>query len=283
MPATKSQMIRTSPLDLVNVAAAVVARGRLASPALSAALLRRLSALPGKEGSLLSAPVIEAAQVWEQADESLGDLAGGLLHPRLVDALDGAQNERMPRDRYPYTHQLAAWKAARDDDEGCRRVQGQDHGAQSALADRLHLSKSHRLGLVLLVDRPRRLLALHHRLEAVPNHEGRDLETQIEAFVAGYNHLRYHESIAQPDARRRLLRARPDHSDRKGKDQTTDNRQPPLAASSASRITLQTRRAWAKGAGESAGSPARRQGASVGAGISPAAAIAPSNALQRLR
>src|ERR1700730_4103775 len=47
----------------------------------------------------------------------------------------------------------------------------------------------------------------------------------------------------QPDARRRLLRAGPDHSDRKGKDQTTDNRQSPLAASSASRITLQTRRA----------------------------------------
>src|SRR3984893_17199408 len=34
----------------------------------------------------------------------------------------------------------------------------------------------------------------------------------------------------QPDARRRLLRAGPDHSDRKGKDQTTDNRQSPLAA-----------------------------------------------------
>src|ERR1700737_3231567 len=45
----------------------------------------------------------------------------------------------------------------------------------------------------------------------------------------------------QPDARRRLLRARPDHSDRKGKDQTTDNRQSPLAAPPASRIILQTR------------------------------------------
>jgi hypothetical protein len=34
----------------------------------------------------------------------------------------------------------------------------------------------------------------------------------------------------QPDASRRLLRAGPDHFDRKGKDQTADNRQPPLAA-----------------------------------------------------
>ena len=47
----------------------------------------------------------------------------------------------------------------------------------------------------------------------------------------------------QSDARRRLLRARPDHSDRKGKDQTPDNRKPPLDAPSASRITSPTRRA----------------------------------------
>src|SRR6202047_713455 len=40
----------------------------------------------------------------------------------------------------------------------------------------------------------------------------------------------------QPDASRRLPRAGPDHSDRKGKDQTTDNRQSPPAAPSASRI-----------------------------------------------
>ena len=36
--------------------------------------------------------------------------------------------------------------------EGGGRVHGQDHGAQPALADRLHLSQGHRLGLVLSVD-----------------------------------------------------------------------------------------------------------------------------------
>ncbi len=51
--------------------------------------------------------------------------------------------------------------------QGGGRVQRQDHGAQPALADRLHLPQGHRLGLVLSVDRARRLLALHHRLEAV--------------------------------------------------------------------------------------------------------------------
>jgi putative transposase len=64
-----------------------------------------------------------------------------------------------------------------------------------------------------------------------------DLEAQIEAFVADYNHLRYHESIGKPRAGRRLLRAGPDHSDQKRKDQTADNSQSPLATPSASRIT----------------------------------------------
>ena len=93
-------------------AAAMVGRGRIDSPPLNAALLRRLSAAPGEEESLLNAPVFEVARVWEQANVSFSDLAGNLLHPRLVDALDTAQSERMPRDRRPYSHQLAAWKAA---------------------------------------------------------------------------------------------------------------------------------------------------------------------------
>ncbi len=48
-----------------------------------------------------------------------------------------------------------------------QRVQGQDHGAQPAVADRLFLSEDHWLGLVLSIDDPRRLLALHYQLEAV--------------------------------------------------------------------------------------------------------------------
>ena len=55
-------------------------------------------------------------------------------------------------------------------DQGGERVQGQDHRHQPALADRLHLSQDHWLGLVLPVDRARRLLALHRRLEAWSHH-----------------------------------------------------------------------------------------------------------------
>ena len=43
----------------------------------------------------------------------------------------------------------------------------QDHGAEPAVADRLHLSQGHRLGLVLPVDHPGRLFPLHHCLEAL--------------------------------------------------------------------------------------------------------------------
>ena len=57
--------------------------------------------------------------------------------------------------------------------QGRRRVQGQDHGAQPALANRLHLSQGDRLGLVLPQHDIGRLLALHHRLEALHDDEGR--------------------------------------------------------------------------------------------------------------
>jgi putative transposase len=52
--------------------------------------------------------------------------------------------------------------------------------AQPAVADRLHLLQGHRLGLVLSVDRARRLLALHHRLEAVHDHEAEDVTDTLE-------------------------------------------------------------------------------------------------------
>ena len=95
-------------------ASSVVARARIASPGLNAVLRRRLAALPGAADALLADPIFEAARTWESADRSLDALAGGLLDKRLVDALDGADPERMPRDRHPWSHQLAAWEAARD-------------------------------------------------------------------------------------------------------------------------------------------------------------------------
>lgn len=95
-----------------NAASSVVARGRIASPGLNAALLRRLSGEPGERDSFLADPVFEAALTWKSADCTLNDLSGGLLNPELVNALDGAEQERMPRDRRPWIHQLSAWQAS---------------------------------------------------------------------------------------------------------------------------------------------------------------------------
>jgi transposase InsO family protein len=49
-----------------------------------------------------------------------------------------------------------------------------------------------------------------------------DLEAQVDAFVAHYNHRRYHESLAK-------LRARQNHPAGKGEDQTPNHRTPALA------------------------------------------------------
>ena len=97
-----------------RAASAVVARGRIASPALNAALLRRLSASPGAADAFLADPVFEATSTSESTDRCLGGLSGELLQPELVDALDNAGAARMARDLRPWSHQLEAWTAARE-------------------------------------------------------------------------------------------------------------------------------------------------------------------------
>ncbi len=111
---TSSRLDETLSDLSARAASSVVARGRIASPALNAALLRRLSARPGGKDALLADPVFEDARAWATADRSLHDLAGGLLHPDLVAALDEAKTNRMPRDMRPWSHQLASWEAARE-------------------------------------------------------------------------------------------------------------------------------------------------------------------------
>src|ERR1700730_16149056 len=62
----------------------------------------------------------------------------------------------------------------------------QDDCAEPALADRLHLPEGDWLGLVLSVNDPRRLLALHHRLEALHHDERRGRHRHVEAGSAGF-------------------------------------------------------------------------------------------------
>ena len=71
-----------------------------------------------------------------------------------------------------------------------------------------------------------------------------DLEAQIEAFVADYNHRCYHESIGTNPGRR-LLRKQPDNPVAERNDQTKNHRLTSLPASATSRVTSSSRRAIA--------------------------------------
>lgn len=69
----------------------------------------------GVSGSFVSDPAFEAVFGWKTASERMSDLAGSLLSPNLVKAMDApdpslASEYRFPLERKPYAHQLAAWK-----------------------------------------------------------------------------------------------------------------------------------------------------------------------------
>ena len=93
-------------------ASAMVARSRIASQSLNAALLRRLAADPGKNDALLADPIFEAKCSWKISNRNFGDLAGELLHEDLVNSLDCAERRPIRRDCHPYVHQIDAWRSA---------------------------------------------------------------------------------------------------------------------------------------------------------------------------
>ena len=71
---------------------------------------------PGLSGAFLADPVFEASFGWQQAETTLGDLSGTLLHPQLVQALctpqrhDLTEDYSFPVQQRPYRHQLEAWR-----------------------------------------------------------------------------------------------------------------------------------------------------------------------------
>jgi ATP-dependent helicase YprA (DUF1998 family) len=109
-------------------ASAVVARARTGNTALNSVLLRRLSVAPGHPEALLASPVFEAAKAWKQGDRTLGELAGPLLDPRLIEALAAGQKYRLPKERPPYFHQLAAWRAALEEQKSVLVTSGTGSG-----------------------------------------------------------------------------------------------------------------------------------------------------------
>jgi len=107
-----------TPFDVLNEvkrrsAEAVIAQSGLAHEGLR----RHLRALLGGDdpaiGAMLQQPVLEGAHPFVTADATMADLAGSLLHPGLVSALDGlptGHDYRFPRTRRPFLHQAEAWR-----------------------------------------------------------------------------------------------------------------------------------------------------------------------------
>lgn len=95
-----------------RAASAIVARGHIHSDSARKLLLRRLASEPGHPDSLIAPPVYEAARVWQSAEPSMADLSGDLLRTDLVEALESAGEQAIPRNRHPYWHQFEAWKQA---------------------------------------------------------------------------------------------------------------------------------------------------------------------------
>jgi ATP-dependent helicase YprA (DUF1998 family)/rubrerythrin len=83
-------------------------------PKLRQYLVKSLSEV-GSHSGLLADPVFESVYAWESSKHTMKDLAGNLLQPSLIEAMDQASKERFDKDWAPYKHQLTSWKSVLKD------------------------------------------------------------------------------------------------------------------------------------------------------------------------
>lgn len=93
---------------------ALLGQSGLSHAALAAEVRRRFDGVDISEGALLQVPIIESALPYVEADRTLDDLSGNLLHPTTVSALDLPGEPRIGRNWHPYTHQLQSWQLLGD-------------------------------------------------------------------------------------------------------------------------------------------------------------------------
>ncbi len=98
-----------------RAARAVVSQLALRSNGLAQHLRNLFEQPPGREGSFLAEPVFEATFGWKTTPQKMSALAGQLLEPELIDALDNPPAElkkeyRFSRQWSPYLHQIQSWE-----------------------------------------------------------------------------------------------------------------------------------------------------------------------------
>lgn len=102
-----------------RTAEAVVGHSGLNHPGLAAEIRARFASRDPADGGVMQEAVLEAAPGYVEAAETMADLAGSLLEPATIAALDGAADPNPHRYRFradwkPYAHQLEAWRALGD-------------------------------------------------------------------------------------------------------------------------------------------------------------------------
>ncbi|WP_427454504.1 DEAD/DEAH box helicase [Litorimonas sp. WD9-15] len=89
-----------------RLAEAVIAQNGIADPNL---LFELRKLLKSNSQALLRDPILEGAYPFVQAECTLENLSGTLLHKETVRALGIDENEGFPASRRPYAHQLESW------------------------------------------------------------------------------------------------------------------------------------------------------------------------------
>jgi len=89
---------------------AILGLSGLNHPTLTSEVRRKFGGQDIASGALLQELVLEAAFPFVEAEPTLASLAGTLLHPKVVDALDQPGDPRIGKDWHPYKHQLEAWQ-----------------------------------------------------------------------------------------------------------------------------------------------------------------------------
>ncbi|MGI8494439.1 MAG: DEAD/DEAH box helicase [Pyrinomonadaceae bacterium] len=75
----------------------------------------------GESGAFLADPTFEAVFGWKKGEFKMSELAGNLLTPALVNAMDAPPAElrkdyRFAKDQHPYDHQIKSWKILAEPD-----------------------------------------------------------------------------------------------------------------------------------------------------------------------
>ena len=111
-----------TPFEVLNEvkrrsAEAVIAQSGLSHEGLRKHLRTLLGGDDPAIGAMLQQPMLEGAHPFVTADETMAALAGTVLHPDLVAALDGlptGHDYRFPRERKPFLHQAEVWRLLKE-------------------------------------------------------------------------------------------------------------------------------------------------------------------------